>query len=107
MPRFAAPDGDHPAADVVTAFGGTSRIDVIRHLRDNPGASITSTAAAIGAGRTTVFGIFADLERIGVVIGDTPVERRQRGAVSTFTLNAERVTELYARLGDEIGASLE
>lgn len=103
MPIPARPADSEGAAGPVAHLGNLVKAAIIRYLRKNPDSGAKSIIAALGLPKTTIAPYLSELETAGLVRANPPRESRERGAWVVYRVNDPAVTELYIRLGQEIG----
>lgn len=104
VPRIVRPDSSwSDSLEAATqSFGMPTRNMVIRFLRSHPGSYRSDIVGGTGLKEPTLQNQLEALEKIGVVIADVPAGHR-RGRSVRYSLNHERVDELWALLFQYIG----
>lgn len=103
MPKYARPvDGDG-AEGPLAILGNRVMAGVIRQLRKTPNVGRKAVADALQVPHSTLVPYLGELEAAGLLLADPPRGERKRGEWVVYRVNDEAVTEIYLRLGQEIG----
>lgn len=104
MPNYARPADSDGAERAIAILGNRTKTAIIRYLRQHPNAGRTDIAKALNLETTSTVPVYlGELEEEGFLIADPPRATRNRGERPVYRVNDLVVTELYLRLGQEIG----
>lgn len=103
MPKYARPIDGEGAEGPLAVLGNMVKAGIIRQLRRTPNVGRKAIADALQVPPTTIVPYLGELEVAGLLFADPPRGARKRGEWVTYRVNDEAVTELYLRLGQEIG----
>ena len=103
MPRYVTPAEGEGAEDTLALIGNSVKAGIIRHLRTAPGVGRKAIAEALDVPLPTIGPYLAELETAGLLLADPPRAIRKRGEWVVYRVNDEAVTEVYLRLGQELG----
>jgi ArsR family transcriptional regulator, arsenate/arsenite/antimonite-responsive transcriptional repressor len=104
VPNYARPADGEGAERAIATLGNRAKSAIIRYLRQNPNVGRKAIAKGLGLETSsTVPQYLGELEEEGLLIGDPPRGVRKRGEWPVYRVNDVVVTELYLRLGQEIG----
>ncbi len=103
MPRYVRPDHAALLEAAIEAFGNRVRVHIIGALVDLGPSTRKELADHLGVGHSnTVYNHLHGLEKIGVVVSDPLPEQRVSGQRVRYSINTDRVSELYEVLGDAL-----
>lgn len=103
MPKYARP-ADGEAAEILLAIlGNRAKTSIIRQLRRTPNVGRKDLVEALQLPASTIIPYLGELETAGLLLADPPRVERKRGEWVVYRVNDEAVTEMYLRLGQEIG----
>lgn len=104
MPNYARPADGEGAEQAIATLGNRTKSAIIRYLRQNPNVGRKAIAKGLEMETSsTVPQYLGELEEDGLVLADPPRAIRKRGEWPVYRVNDVRVTELYLRLGQELG----
>lgn len=102
MPRLICVSPDAELETAINAFGNRVRVGVIRYLRDHGPSTCGDIADALGVVTGSMNAHLRSLETAGLITSDPPPTQERSGRRVRYVLVAERVTELYSVLGNEL-----
>lgn len=103
MPKHARPAGSERAEQSIAIIGNLVKARMIYFLRQRPGSGRKDIVEALDVPPATIAMYLRELEEAGLVIGDPPRGVRSRGEWPVYAVDDLAVTELYLKLGQEIG----
>ncbi|WP_194421542.1 helix-turn-helix transcriptional regulator [Microbacterium abyssi] len=103
MPKYARPVDGEGAEGPLAVLGNMVKAGIIRQVRRTPNVGRKAIADALEVAPTTIVPYLGELEAAGLLLADPPKAVRKRGEWVVYRVNDEAVTELYLRLGQEIG----
>ncbi|MGP6176277.1 hypothetical protein ACTU6U_03120 [Microbacterium sp. A196] len=103
MPKYARPVDGEGAEGPLAILGNMVKAGIIRQVRKTPNVGRKTIADALEVAPSTIVPYLGELEAAGLLIADPPKAKRKRGEWVVYRVNDEMVTELYLRLGQEIG----
>lgn len=103
MPKYARPADGEGAEGPLAILGNRVMAGIIRQLRRTPNVGRKVVADALQVPPSTLVPYLGELEAAGLLLADPPRGERKRGEWVTYRVNDEAVTEIYLRLGQEIG----
>lgn len=103
MPKYARPADGDGAEGPLAILGNRVMAGVIRQLRRTPNVGRKAVADALQVPHSTLVPYLGELEAAGLLLADPPRGERKRGEWVVYRVNDEAVTEIYLRLGQEIG----
>lgn len=96
MPKLVRPaDQPEQLEHFIAVFGNRARMSVVRFLEKNGPSLRVDIAEATGIANPTLGNHLAELERIGVVEADLPVERR-RGRTIRYSVSEKALRSLMS-----------
>ncbi|WP_404473430.1 ArsR/SmtB family transcription factor [Microbacterium aerolatum] len=87
----------------LAVLGNMVKVGIIRQVRRTPNVGRKAIADALEVAPTTIVPYLGELEAAGLLLADPPKAVRKRGEWVVYRVNDEAVTELYLRLGQELG----
>src|SRR5690606_7877091 len=103
MPKYARPADGDGAEGPLAILGNRVMAGIIRQLRKTPDVGRKVVADALQVPASTLVPYLGELEAAGLLLADPPRGERKRGEWVRYRVNDEAVTEIYLRLGQEIG----
>lgn len=103
MPKLVKPAHSDRAAAALTILGNLGKASLIAYLRRNPNAGRKAISEAIEVPAPTLVRYLRELEEADVLIANPPKSNRKQGEWPVYRVNNAAVTDLYLRLGQELG----
>lgn len=103
MPKYARPADGEAAEGLLAILGNRAKTSIIRQLRKTPNVGRKDLVEALQLPASTIIPYLRELETAGLLLADPPRAERKRGEWVVYQVNDEAVTEMYLRLGQEIG----
>jgi len=103
MPKYARPADGEAAESLLAILGNRAKTSIIRQLRKTPNVGRKDLVEALQLPASTIIPYLGELETAGLLLADPPRVERKRGEWVVYRVNDEAVTEMYLRLGQEIG----
>lgn len=94
MPKLVRPSDQPPQLDdYISVFGNRARMTIIKYLQQNGPSLRLHIAEGTDMANPTLGHHLVELERIGVISGDLPMEER-RGRTVRYNVEVKKIAEL-------------
>lgn len=94
MPKLVQPSDQPPLLDdYISVFGNRARMAIIKYLQQNGSSLRAHIAEGTDLANPTLGHHLVELERIGAITGDLPMDER-RGRTVRYDVNVKKIAEL-------------